>query len=174
MADVREIPVGNLDSAQAAELALLVDLEARWENLRTTTSRPAGVQPTTQELHGKQKAYEAFRARLAVYNKRYKPSHIPELLLNTPIRLGIWCRAMRELYVRVEQEPQMHPPGHLIEKAYRWAERVAARIGVQPVGRPTPPATIPEAIQNLDDLSKWCATLAPEQEQPKVEPPLVA
>jgi hypothetical protein len=172
MADVREIPVDNLDSAQAAELALLVDLEARWENLRTIPSRPADVQPTTQELHGKQKAYEAFRAKLAAYNKRFKPSHIPELLLNTPVRLGIWCRTMRDLYGRVEQDSQMHCPVHLMEKAYRWAERVATRIGAPLPARSAPPATIREAIERLDGLSQWCANLAAAP--PKVDQPLVA
>jgi hypothetical protein len=172
MADVRDIPVGTLDAAQAAELALLVDLEARWENLRTTTSRPADVQPTTQELHGKQKAYEAFRAKLAVYNKRFKPSHIPELLLNTPLRLGIWCRTMRDLYGRVEQAAQMQPPVHLVEKAHRWAERVAARIGAQPPARTAPSVTIREAIERLEGLNQWCANLA--SAPPKVDQPLVA
>ncbi len=172
MADVRDIPVGALDPAQAAELALLVDLEARWENLRTTTSRPADVQPTTQELHGKQKAYEAFRAKLAAYNKRFKPSHIPELLLNTPLRLGIWCRTMRDLYDRVGQAPSMQPPVHLVEKASRWAERVAARIGAQPPAQMAPPASIREAIERLDGLTKWCASIAPAT--PKIDEPLVA
>lgn len=172
MADVRDIPVGTLDSAQAAELALLVDLEARWENLRTTSSRPVDVQPTTQELHGKQKAYEAFRAKLAAYNKRFKPSHIPELLLNTPVRLGIWCRTMRDLYMRVEQDSQIRSPVHLVEKAFRWADRVAARIGAQPPAPTAPPATVREAIERLDGLSKWCANLAPAA--PKVDQPLVA
>jgi hypothetical protein len=172
MADIRDIPVGNLAPAQAIELALLVDLEARWENLRPAPSRPAEAQPTTQELHGKQKAYEAFRAKLAAYNKRFKPTHIPELLLNTPVRLGIWCRAMHDLYVRVEQEPQVHCPVHLVEKAYRWADRVAARIGAAPLARGTPLTTIREAIQQLEGVSRWCANLAPAQ--PNVDQPLVA
>jgi hypothetical protein len=172
MADIREIPVGTLAPAQATELALLVDLEARWENLRPTPSRPAEMQPTTQELHGKQKAYEAFRAKLAAYNKRYKPSHIPELLLNTPVRLEIWCRTMSDLYARVEQEPQVHCPVHLVEKAYRWADRVAARLGAAPLVRSAPATTIREAIQQLEDMIRWCASLAPAQ--PKIDQPLVA
>jgi hypothetical protein len=170
---MREIPVGNFDAAQAVELASLVELEARWENLRNTTSRPAGVQLTTQDLHGKQKAYDAFRAKLAGYNKRYSPSHVPELLLNTPLRLEIWCRAMRELYVRVENDPQVHCPVQLVEKAFKWADRVAVRIGAERLCRPTPPASVPAAIQNLEELGKWCASLAPV-EGPKAEQPLVA
>ena len=112
MSDRTNFSDGNVDLAQAAELAALVDMEARWENLRTTSSRPADAQPTIQGLQGKQKAYEAYRGKLAAYNKRYTPAHVPELLLNTPIRLGSWCRAMRDLYVRVEHNPQTHCPAH--------------------------------------------------------------
>jgi hypothetical protein len=130
------------------------------------------VQPTTQELHGKQKAYEAFRAKLAAYNKRFKPSHIPELLLNTPVRLGIWCRTMHDLYDRVGQASTVQPPVHLVEKASRWAERVAARIGAQAPARSAPPATMREAIERLDALTQWCANLTPAT--PKVDEPLVA
>jgi hypothetical protein len=156
------IPVAdrNLDATQAVELALLVDLEARWENLRTTSSRPPAVQPTTQDLQGKQKAYEAFRVKLAGYNKRFAPAHVPELLLNTPTRLGIWCRAMRDLYLRLEHLSQGHCPVHLLEKAYRCADRVAGKIGRDPVSRATPPDTIQAAIRDLEALGQWCDDLA--------------
>src|SRR5438552_17615808 len=92
MLEMREASVGNLDPAQAAELSLLVDLEARWENLRKTPSREPEVGSTTQDLQGKQKAYDVFRAKLVAYNNRYTPAHIPDLQLNTPSRLGTWCR----------------------------------------------------------------------------------
>jgi hypothetical protein len=174
MADVRDIPVDTLDAAQATDLALLVELEARWENLRGSISRPTEAPPTTQELHGKQKAYEAFRVKLAVYNKKYRPSHIPELLLNTPVRLGTWCRAMRDLYARVENEPQMHCPVHLVEKAFRWADRLAIRIGAELVVRPVAPTTIQDAIQSLDGLSQWCAGLTAVPTPQQTSQPLVA
>src|SRR5947209_19760416 len=111
--------------SQAAVLAALVELEALWENLRHSPSRTPDVRSTVHDLHSVQKAYEAFRLRLAGYNKRYAPAHVPELLLNTPTRLGIWCRVMRDLYLRVEQDPSGHCPAHLLEKAYRWADRLA-------------------------------------------------
>src|SRR5262249_54019030 len=136
----------NLTPVQAAELALLVDLEARWENLRTTAAKPSAGQPTLLELQAKQKAYEAFRTKLAAYNQRFAPGHVPELLLNTPTRLGLWCRAMRQLYLRVEQEPQGHCPAHLLEKAYRCADRVAAKIGKGQVNRSTAPSSIRATI----------------------------
>jgi hypothetical protein len=71
-------PAAPLDLAQASELSLLVDLEARWENLRK-------VAPgySLQDLQARQKAYDAFHAKLVAYNRRYTPPHVPELLLNT-------------------------------------------------------------------------------------------
>jgi hypothetical protein len=150
----------NLTPVQAAELALLVDLEARWENMRTTAAKSSARPPTLLELQNKQKAYEAFRTKLAAYNQRFAPGHVPELLLNTPTRLGLWCRAMRELYLRIEDEPQGHCPAHLLEKAYRCADRVAARIGKGPVNRSTPPSSIQATVQELEALGRWCEDLA--------------
>jgi len=125
MPEMRDAFVGNIDLAQAAELSLLVDLEARWENLRITPSRAPEVGFSTQDLQGKQKAYEAFHDKLVAYNEQYTLAHVPELLLNTPSRLGRRCRALRDLYLQVNNDPRGHCPGHLLEKAYRWADRVA-------------------------------------------------
>jgi hypothetical protein len=160
MAEIRQVVDMKLDPAQAAALAVLVDLEARWENLRHTRPRPQEAGAATQDLHDKQKAYEAFRAKLVAYNKRYRPPHVPELLLNTPARLGIWCRRMRDLHVQVGEQPGAHCPAHLLEKAYRCADRVAARLGKPPVSRPAPPGDIPAAVRDLEALSRWCDELA--------------
>ena len=75
MFELKEAISGSLGPAQAAELSLLVDLEARWENLRQTS--PGDL----QDLHGRQKAYDAFHTKLVAYNKQYRPAHVPELLL---------------------------------------------------------------------------------------------
>src|SRR4051812_37256310 len=128
MAGTNGFSESTLDPAQAAELASLVDLEARWENLRTPASRPPDSQPSIKLLQDKQRAYEGFRAKLAAYNKRFTPTHIPELLLNTPIRLGRWCQTMRDLHARLEPGTSAPFPVHLLEKAYRWADHVAARL----------------------------------------------
>src|SRR5262245_7622864 len=124
MPQTREDPVGNLDPAQAAELSLLVDLEAHWENLREAPPPPPGDRSVLRDLQGKQNAYDALRGKLLAYNKRYQPRHVLGRLLNTPARLGMWCRAMRDLYRRVEHDPRGHCPAHLLEMAYRWADRV--------------------------------------------------
>jgi hypothetical protein len=149
-----------LDPAQAADLALLVDLEARWENLRTTRSRVPEVPSTTEDLHGKQKAYEAFRAKLRRYNQRYRPAHVPEELLHTPARLGRWCRKMRDLYLQIEHDPRGHCPSHLVEKAYRCADRLAAKVSQDRVSRAAAPDTIPAAVRELEGLVQWCDELA--------------
>ena len=115
---------------------------------------------TLQDLQGKQKAYEAFRAKLVAYNKRHKPVHVPELLLNTPVRLGTWCRAMRKLFLQVENDVNSHSPVHLLEKAYRWADLVGNHLKKPLVSRAAPPANIRDVIQGLDAVSQWCDDLA--------------
>jgi hypothetical protein len=87
MVTTPEAPIQHLPFAQAIELFLLVDLEARWENLRIYQPVAAGMTSTLKELQRKQKAYEAFIAKLAIYNKAHKPAHVAELLLNTASRL---------------------------------------------------------------------------------------
>lgn len=155
MADMKILPSGNLDPVQAAELAVVVDLEARWENMRTTP-QIHDAPPTIQNLQGKQKAYEAFRAKLTAYNKRYQPAHVPEMLLNTSIRLGLWCRAMRKLYARLEHESQAQSPVHVLEKAYRWADVVAGKEKRVRMARSAAPESISAAIRDLDALALWC------------------
>jgi hypothetical protein len=160
MLEMKEASVPSIDPAQAAELSLLVDLEARWENLRKTSSRAEEARSSTQDLQGRQKAYEAFRAKLVTYNKQYRPAHIPELLLNTPSRLGRWCQTMRDLYLLVEHDPRGHCPVHLLEKAYRWADRMGVLMNKGRISRSTPPGTIGAAIRDLEALGQWCDDLA--------------
>jgi hypothetical protein len=160
MPEIREASVVNIDAAQAAELSLLVDLEARWENLRRTPLRSSEVESSTQDLQGKQKAYDSFHAKLVAYNKKYTPMHVPEMLLNTPSRLARWCWTMRALYLRVEHEPRGHCPVHLLEKGYQWANRMGVRMNKGSVSRSTPPDTIRAAIRDLEALGQWCDDLA--------------
>jgi hypothetical protein len=158
MHDIGEVAPDRLPPAQAAELAQLVESEARWENLRG--ARAAGPAPAaTQTLLAVQKAYETFHTRLVAYNKRYTPAHVPERLLNTPARLGLWCRAMRDLYRGVGHDPQTPGPVHLLEKAYRLAERMSARANAAPLSRPASPNTVRAAVEELGALALWCEGL---------------
>lgn len=147
----------KLDTAQARDLAILVDLEARWENLRSTAN--AGAAPPDLQIN--QKAYEAFRTKLAAYNNLYTPAHVPELLLNTPTRLGIWCRRMRDLFMLVEDDPLCHCPVHVPQKAQRCAQRIGMRMNRAWVSK-TQSDTMQAAIRDLETLRQWCEELARE------------
>lgn len=153
-------PVGILPAAQATDLAQLVDVEARWENLRIYQPIPTGKTPATlKELQQRQKAYEAFFAKLSAYNQRYRPLHVPEQLLNTPIRLAVWCRSMRDLYAQVQSDALLVCTLHVLEKAYRWADRIGHKLKKDLVTRPAPFDAIPGAIRELDDVAAWCDEL---------------
>jgi hypothetical protein len=154
----------KLELAQARELVELVDLEARWENLRSTASAGAA----TQDLQVNQKAYETFRIKLASYNKRYSPAHVPELLLNTPTRLGIWCGQMRDLFAQAESDPQCPCPVHVLHKAQLRAVRIGARSNKVPVSQPQP-STIHDAIRDLEALRQWCAELTAQAVGPNAD-----
>jgi hypothetical protein len=160
MDEAREPAPTNLVSAQTKDLCLLVELEAQWENMRKAPSRLQERASVTQNLLGIQKAYDAFHGALVAYNKQYLPAHVPELLLNTPSRLAIWCRAMRKLYLQVEDDPQIRCPIHLVEKAYRSAERMSGRLNKDCVSRSAPPGTVRAAIEHLSALAQWCDALA--------------
>src|SRR5207253_153788 len=56
MAEMREAAVSIPGVAQATELSLLVELEARWENLRHAPARGREAGSATQDLLGIQKA----------------------------------------------------------------------------------------------------------------------
>jgi hypothetical protein len=149
-------PAGSLDLAQAGELSLLVDLEARWENLRKMN-----LGHSLQDLQARQKAYDAFHAKLVAYNRRYTPTHVPELLLNTPLRLALWCRKMRDLYRQVEHIPRGQCPVHLLEKACRCADHLATRFHTAPASRPAAlPGTSLDTAGALEALAEWCDALA--------------
>jgi hypothetical protein len=156
MQDTKTARRTALDPVQAAELTWLVDLEARWENLRHDRARARQAQAPTDDLLEMQKAYDAFRSKLNAYNKLYEPAHVPELLLNTPARLGKWCRAMSEVYACVENDPQGHCPTALLKKAYRYADQVAARLSTDPFPPPSATADIQGTIYYLNALSQWC------------------
>jgi hypothetical protein len=159
MPQISETLTSKLDHAQAIMLAQLVDLEACWENLRKPRVPHESFVITMKDLSAKQKAYDAFRVKLAAYNKRFRPAHIPELLLNTPIRLARWCRAMRNLYLQIEHDPQGHCPVHLLEKAFRWADHIAIRMNKSLPRPSSPPATIGDAVRDLAAVIQWCDDL---------------
>src|SRR5579875_1007785 len=149
MQEVASAAANSLDLGQVAELSLLVDLEARWENLRKLN-----LGHSLQDLKARQMAYDAFHAKLVAYNRRYTPRHVTELLLTTPLRLALWCRKMRDLYRQVERIPQGHCPVHLLEKAYRCANHLATRLHTDPASRPAAlPWTSHDTVKALEALA---------------------
>jgi hypothetical protein len=160
MADTTQAAATNPDLAQARELSLLVELEACWENLRKTPGRASAAVYDTRDLAAIQKAYDAFRVKLTAYNRRYAPPHVPERMLNTPPRLAAWCRAMRQLFLQVSDDPRAQCPVHLLDKTYRWADRVSVRLKTDVAARPTPPTTVSAAIEQLEAVAQWCDRLA--------------
>ena len=156
MDEVKETAPLKLTREQARELCLLVEAEARWENMRHAPSAQEVGPAAEKTLRAVQNAYEGFRSRLVAYNERHTPAHVPELLLNTPLRLALWCRTMRHLYLEVEHDPQqIECPVQLLEKAYRRAERMGIRMN-QSISRLAPPESIRAAIDNLEALIQWC------------------
>src|SRR5437773_8000813 len=121
MPQLTETIAANLPQAQAAGLARVIDLQAQWENLRDKPGRPASDY-TTPDLHGRQKAYEAFRVVRAEYAAQYRAAEVPEMTLNTPERVAAWCRAVRAVFRRAEVGRGPVAAG---EKAYRIADRIA-------------------------------------------------
>jgi hypothetical protein len=160
MAVVSENSFRNLAPAQAAELSLLLDLEAGWQNLLHATSPLLETRAALQDLLGKQRAYETFHTKLVAYNKQFPPGHAPEPALNSPSRLGAWCRAIRNLHLGVERDPQSRCPVHLLAKAYRCADRIGIRMDQGLISRSTKTDTIGAVIQELDALIRWCDSLS--------------
>jgi hypothetical protein len=160
MAVVSENSFSNLEPTQAAELFLLLELEAEWQNLLHATSPDLEPRAALHELRGKQKAYEAFHNKLVAYNKQFSPGHVPEPSLHSPSRLGAWCRAMRNLCLSVKQVPQSHCAAHLLEKAYRCAERIGVRMGQCVISRPAQTDTVGAVIEELDALIRWCDSMS--------------
>jgi hypothetical protein len=159
MPEVRHVAEEEIGAAQAAELIVLLDLEARWENLRAARQGTPRVSSSAQDLQGMQKAYDAFRVQLKAYQARFSPTHAPELLLNTPARLGGWCRQVRDLHLRAGQSAQAHSPVHLLEEAYRWADRLAGKKGKDCMSRATPPGPAEAVFRDLEALAAWCDAL---------------
>ncbi len=139
-------------SSRGAELAVLVDLEARWENLRA--SRTSASPSSLQELQSYQRAYDLFHTKLVAYNNRYTPRHIPEVLINTSVRLEQWCKKLSTLFATLDD--QVPFPAHLLAKAYRLADVIVRRSKRACAGRPAP-GEVPSAARQLEMLAAWCS-----------------
>lgn len=142
----------QLAPAQAAELAAVIDSQARWENMRCDP--PHAGDNSSAALQARQKAYDAFRTRLAAYTVKYRAAQVPEPTLNTPERVAVWCRAVRAVLLRAEPGAGAHP-AHVVAKAHRLVDRIAARLGNSAPER----GTGDDAVRALDAVIAWCDVL---------------
>src|SRR5262245_8728470 len=154
-----ESNAAHLDPAQAAELARVIDLHARWENLRANPARLTAAY-SVLDLQELQRAFEAYRVRQAAYTARYHAAEIPELTRNSPERVGTWCRVVRAVFRRAEREAGSAYPAHAVEESLRLADQIAARRKKDPVERVAPENSIGGAIRILDMVIRWCDGLA--------------
>ncbi|HEX4610719.1 MAG TPA: hypothetical protein VH092_21190 [Urbifossiella sp.] len=152
---------GSLSPDQAAELIRVMELQACWENLRDDPTAGGAHGPGLRE---RQRRYDAFRAGLAGYTARYRAGEIPELTLNSPERVGLWCRAVRAVCGRAGVGAEA--PVHVVGKAYRLADRIATRLKVPVADRDGQTAGMENAIRGLDAIIAWCDGLGRNVAQP--------
>lgn len=159
MAQLTETLAEKMDPAQAVELARLIELHAKWENMRET---PAGAAAgfSTLDLQERQRAYDAFRARQVAYTTRFRAAPLSEVSLNGPERVGDWARAVRAVLRRAEVEAKDESFPHAVAKAYRLVERVAGRLKVGALTRGASGDGIAGAVRNLNAVIQWCEDVA--------------
>jgi hypothetical protein len=150
------LPFTQLPAVQADALAAVVELEALWENIPAAA---AGASPgeALRGLTAKQRAFDAYRAGLIEYNRRYGAAYHGERPATTSKRLGAWCRRLAALYLRANQTGC---PVQVLEKAHRAADRLATRLGTAPCSRPAAPASAADAVADLQEVAGWCDGLA--------------
>jgi len=145
MPTLTERDAETLSTEQATALLRLLNLHARWEGLLSLRSEHP------QSLHAKQRANDAFQAALRAYTEKYRTTKIPEPTQAAPERLGVWCRTLRVLF----QKADGVSPVELLGRAYRLADRIAARLAKETIKeRPG------EALLALDRIIDWCDVLA--------------
>jgi hypothetical protein len=89
---------------------------------------------------------------VAAYITRDRSEPVPELSPTKPARLGAWCRTVRVVLSRAEGGDC---PTHVVAKAHRVADRIAARVQAEPAGRESP-TDLAGAIRQLDAVIAWC------------------
>jgi hypothetical protein len=139
-----------LSPEQAAALVRVLDLQARWDSLLVDRQQKSGL----SDLLARQKANDAYQAALRDYAAKYRTTTIPEPTRATPERLVNWCRVLRLVFGKAENGPTTQVMG----KVYRLADRIAARVGGEPVAR-EPADDLPSAARELGVVIDWCEAL---------------
>jgi hypothetical protein len=142
----------HFTAAQANALAAVIELESVWENLPSAAAT-ASASEGWKGLNAKQRAFDAYQALVAAYNREFRPPHHGERPATTPVRLGAWCRRIAQIYGQADRSAC---PVQLLEKVHRCASRLAARLGAAPCPRVTAPVTTGDAVAELGRVADWC------------------
>jgi hypothetical protein len=134
---------------QATAVVRVLDLHAGWDAM---LAEPEGGHPA---LVARQRAHDAYQAALAAYEKTYPHAPLPEPTHSMPDRLAAWCRVLRAVFRRAEGDA----PVEVVGKVYRLADRVAARVGVEPIAR-VPVQSLADAARAMDEVIAWCSPSA--------------
>lgn len=152
MSQLNEADAEKLSPEQATGLIRVLELQARWENHRDDPEKSAA---TASDLQVRQKGFDAFKVAWNAYAAQYRSSRLPEPTQNMPDRLGIWCRALRAVFLRGANAEY---PAQVMAKVYRVAARTAARTGAQPIAIESG-KDLAGAIRELDTVITWCGSL---------------
>ena len=149
MSHMSETAVAHLDAAQALELVRVMELQAFWENLRETVGQK---DLPTSHLKDRQRAYEAYRSRLAAYTTKYRTFPLPELTQNSPKWVAQWFRVVKAILQRTADAATNEIPLQLLAKTHRLADRILVRLKKTPLASFTAPTTWEAALAQLDTL----------------------
>lgn len=149
MSQISESAVAHLDAAQALELVRVLEIQAYWENLRESVGQK---DLPTSHLKDRQKAYEAYRSRLAAYTAKYRTFPLPELTQNSPKWAVQWFRVVQAVLQRTKDAPVGELPAELLAKAHRLADRIATRLKKVPLEPFTRATTWDAAVAQIETL----------------------
>lgn len=151
MSQLSERDAENLSPEQATALVRVLDLQATWDGLLADKQ-----QQHRSDLLARQKANDAYQTALREYGAKYPRAVVPEPTHAIPDRFGAWCRVLRAVFGKAEGGN----PAAVMDKVYRLADRIAARMSTEPVGR-APADDLAGAVRELDAVIAWCGALIP-------------
>ena len=150
MPQLTERDAENLSPEQATAIVHVLDLQAKWDGLLAEKGQKIS------DLYARQRANDAHLAALRDYSAKYSNACIPEPTHAVPDRLAVWCRTLRVVFGRAESGS----PVEVMGKVYRLADRIAARLGKEPVARKRT-TDLAVAMKELEVVIAWCEPLSP-------------
>ncbi len=151
MRQLNQTEVENFSPGQATEMARILDLQAQWENHRDDPTKNV---MSLHDLRIRQKAFEVFQSALRIYGEKYSNAHLPEMTQNTLERLANWCRILHAVFLRADGLS----PRHTMAKVYRLADRIALRLGKEPMVKESANDVV-DAARELEYVIAWCDAL---------------